>query len=81
VNSNIAYISANIDIPNGCPMECRINMKGEIEFSIGTWQGGVEILFDRYALERFSELATTALAEPVPANPEAARPILRSPGT
>jgi len=76
--TKLVHISAMLDIPNGCPMECRVNMKGEVEFTLGTWQGSVEILFDRYALECFTELAANALNEPVPANPDAARPVPRN---
>jgi hypothetical protein len=72
MNHHIVHISATLDVPNGCPMECRVNMKGEIEFSLGSWQGSIELLFDRYALQRFTELATGALTQPVPANPDAA---------
>jgi hypothetical protein len=78
--NNIVHISASLDVPNGCPMECRTNMKGEVEFSLGTWQGSVELLFDRYALQCFTELATTALNEPIPTDPNAARPVLINPG-
>lgn len=74
-NNTIAYISANLDVPNGCPISCRLNATNGIEFSIGTFRGGIEILFDRYALQRFTELATAALNEPIPANQPAARPI------
>lgn len=76
---NITYISANIDVPNGCAIGCRVNAQGQIEFSLGTWKGGVEIIFDRYALECFTELASAALNEPVPANPDAARSIPTNP--
>lgn len=57
----IANISACIEVPDGCHLECRFGARGTVEFTFGTWQGGAEVHFERYALERFMELVTWAL--------------------
>ena len=64
----IVTISATMDISNDCRMETRVNREPDIEFSFGTWEGSVEVVFERYALERFVELASEALDARVPAN-------------
>lgn len=57
-------LSAWVGVPVDATMECRINPHRDFEFSIGTWQVGVELVFERRALRRFVELATRALAQP-----------------
>ncbi len=77
----IANISACIEVPNDCHLECRIDPQRNAEFTFGTWEGGAELHMERYALERFLELATWALNEP--AVPDSSGPPLMmiSPGS
>jgi hypothetical protein len=75
----IVSISATLDISNDCKMESRVNRETEIEFTFGTWEGSVEMVFARYALERFVELAGKALEAPVPAGPKEPPTTLLSP--
>ena len=77
----IVTISATLDISNDCRMESRINRAPEVEFTFGTWQGSVEVIFERYALERFVELATQALEAQVPADAKAPPTMLISPAS
>jgi hypothetical protein len=79
--NGMASISACVDVSNDCQLECRIDGKRDVEFTFGTWEGGVELHVERYALERFVELAMAALNEPVPADPKAPRPVMISPGS
>ncbi len=74
----IVTISATLDISNDCRMETRVHREPDIEFTFGTWEGSVELVFERYALERFLELATEALDAPVPANAKEPPKILLS---
>ncbi len=50
--NGIANISACIEVPDGCQMESRIGAHGTVEFTFGTWQGGAEVHFERYAPRR-----------------------------
>lgn len=77
----IVSISATLDISNDCQLESRVNREPEIEFTFGTWEGSVELIFARYALERFVELATRALEARVPASPKEPPILLLSPGS
>jgi hypothetical protein len=77
----IINISAALDIPNDAHMECRIGARQSIDVTFGTWEGGAELHFERYALERFVELATLALDEPGPADPKGPPLLLVSPGS
>jgi hypothetical protein len=74
----IVTISATLDISNDCHMESRINREPEVEFTFGTWQGSVEVIFERYALERFVELATQALDARIPPDAKAPPTLLIS---
>lgn len=71
-------LSSWIGIPTDATMECRINPHRDFEFSIGTWQVGVELVFERHALQRFVELATRALTQPERGDPKGER-VLSSP--
>ena len=64
---DIVTMSATLDISNDCCMESRVIREPDIEFTFGTWEGSVELVFERFALKRFVELATRALEAPVPA--------------
>lgn len=75
----IVSISATLDISNDCKIESRVNREPEIEFTFGTWEGSVEMIFARYALERFVELASRALEAPVPVNQKEPPTMLLSP--
>lgn len=75
----IVSISATLDISNDCKIESRVNREPEIEFTFGTWEGSVEMIFARYALERFVELASRALEAPVPVNEKEPPTMLLSP--
>lgn len=75
----IVTISATLDISNDCHMESRINRATEVEFTFGTWEGSVEMIFERYALERFVELASRALESAAPPDPKAPPTLLISP--
>jgi hypothetical protein len=66
-------LSSWVGIPVDAMMECRINPHRDFEFSVGTWQVGVELVFERRALQRFVELANRALAEPERGDPKAER--------
>ncbi|GAB3456269.1 hypothetical protein GCM10027436_59230 [Actinophytocola sediminis] len=66
-------LSSWVGIPIDATMECRINPHHDFEFSIGTWQVGVELVFERHALQRFVELANRALTQPEHADPKAER--------
>ena len=67
--NGVANISACIEVPDGCHLECRIGAHGTVEFTFGTWQGGAEVHFERYALERFMELVTWSLDQSRPVDP------------
>ena len=75
----IVSISATLDISNDCKIESRVNREPEIEFTFGTWEGSVEMIFARYALERFVELASRALEAPAPVNQKEPPTMLLSP--
>lgn len=66
--------SAWIGVQNDTSISCRLNGHHDIEFSLGTWKASAELVFERYALERFVELAKTALAQPVSPNLADERP-------
>ena len=66
-------LSSWVGIPVDANMECRINPHRDFEFSVGTWQVGVELVFERRALQRFVELATRALAQPERGDPKGER--------
>lgn len=74
-------VSASVDVPNDCYMECRVDMNRDVEVTLGTWAGSAELHFKRHALERFVELATAILNEPIPTDPKAPRPSVISRGS
>lgn len=71
-------VSGWFGVQNDTAISCRINVKHEVEFTVGTWRSGVELVFERYALERFVKLATAALNEPLEADEHAERGVLGS---
>lgn len=62
-------------IQNGTAMTCRINVQHDIEFTLGTWHAGLELAFEKYALERFVKLATAALNEPLESTEQSERDV------
>jgi hypothetical protein len=58
--------SAWIDIPDSCPMRGEFTGDDDIQVMFGDPNDGVNVLFQRPALERFVQLANELLAVPIP---------------
>lgn len=66
-------LSSWVGVPADASLECRINPHRDFEFTVGTWQVGVELVFERHALQRFVDLAQRALAQPERGDPKGER--------
>lgn len=76
--TGIVKVSASADISNNAHIECRIDATRNIEVTLGTWEGAIELLFERHALERFVDLANLALDEPPPVDAKTPPPSFAS---
>jgi hypothetical protein len=74
--ANHPKASAWIDIPNSCRMRGEFTSDHDIQVMFGDPDDGVNVLFQRPALERFVRLARELLAVPIPDDPEADLPKL-----
>lgn len=68
-----------LDIPGTCHMRGEFTGDDDIHVMFGDPSDGVDVLFERPALERFVQLATELLAVPVPDDPKADLPRLHAP--
>lgn len=58
--------AVRVDIPNTCTMRGGLTEDVDLRFLFGEPREGVEVVFERPALERFLHLALDLLATPVP---------------
>jgi hypothetical protein len=68
-----------LDIPEDCRIRGEFTGDLDIHIVFGSSSDGVEMLFERLALERFVHLANELLAVPLPDDPKADLPILTAP--
>lgn len=61
-------VAAWLDIPDDCRMAAQITADGDVQFTMGDRQDGLEIVFEHEALIRFVALASDVLAQPEPAD-------------
>jgi hypothetical protein len=54
-----------LDIPGNCPISGEFTGDDDLHIVFGGLKDGVEVLFERPALERFVQLATELLALPI----------------
>lgn len=69
-----------LDIPDSCRMRGEFTGDLDIHVMFGDPNDGVNVLFERPALERFVLLANELLAVPLPDDPKVDLPILTAPG-
>lgn len=65
-----------LDIPDACRMRGEFDPDRRLEFMFGGLRDGVNVVFERQALERFVTLANTLLAVPVSDDTQADLPKL-----
>ena len=68
-----------LDIPEDCRISGEFTADHEVHIVFGDRKDGVEMLFERPALERFVQLATELLAQPTPAGSRVDLPRLHAP--
>ena len=68
-----------LDIPEDCRMSAEFTGDHDLHIVFGDRNDGVEMLFERPALERFVALATELLALPIPDDPREDMPKLYAP--
>lgn len=68
-----------LDIPEDCRMSGEFTGDRDIHLTFGNPSDGVDVLFERLALERFVQLANELLALPIPDDPKADLPRLHTP--
>ncbi|MFC4856859.1 hypothetical protein [Actinophytocola glycyrrhizae] len=68
-----------LDIPEDCRMSGEFTGDHDLHIVFGDVKDGVEMLFERPALERFVKLATELLTLPIPVDPGEDLPRLRVP--
>jgi len=69
-----------VDIPETCRIRGEFTGDYQIQIMFGNTGDGVNILFERLALERFAQLATELLAVPIPDDTNADLPMIHAPG-
>lgn len=64
------------------PEDCRISgeLTGDLPIEFGDIKDGIEMMFERPALERFAAIVTELLAPPIPVDPRKDLPRLHTPG-
>jgi hypothetical protein len=68
-----------LDIPEDCRMSGELTGDYDLHIVFGDLKDGVEMLFERPALERFVKLANELLAQPIPDDPKQDLPTLYAP--
>ena len=68
-----------LDIPGDCRIRGEFTGDYDIHIAFGDPKDGVDVLFERPALERFTQLAGELLALPIPDDPKADMPKLDAP--
>lgn len=76
--TNRPKASTWLDIPDSCHMRGEFTGDLDIQVMFGDPGDGVNVLFERPALERFVNLATELLAIPIPDDSEAGLPKLHA---
>lgn len=79
MTTNRPEASVWLDIPDDCRMTGEFTGDYDLHIVFGDLKDGVEMLFERPALERFVKLANELLAVPVPDDPRADLPKLTAP--
>jgi hypothetical protein len=59
-------VGAYVLIPDDCPVRCAHTGGGDVEVLLGSPRNGFEMVFEPEALGRFVDVASRALAAPVP---------------
>jgi hypothetical protein len=66
VIAGTTHTTVQVGIPNDCAMQADVTPDIDLRFHFGEPECGVEVTFERLALERFLHLALDLLATPWP---------------